>query len=134
MFPMRMQFGRSIASFQTTKHKAADMLWMWSLPKPPGYSAASALDDDDADARAVASWQSRRVEAYIQTAVHAVQMHGGIGFTFDNDTHLWFKRAKQSEVFLGDANHAPRTYDAALGRRGMERNTEATSAPKSAPI
>jgi alkylation response protein AidB-like acyl-CoA dehydrogenase len=43
-------------------------------------------------------------DAYIQTAVHAVQMHGGIGFTYDNDTHLWFKRAKASEVFLGDAN------------------------------
>ena len=41
----------------------------------------------------------------MQTAIHAVQMHGGIGFTWDNDTHLWFKRAKSSEVFLGDANH-----------------------------
>jgi alkylation response protein AidB-like acyl-CoA dehydrogenase len=37
--------------------------------------------------------------------VHAVQIHGGIGFTWDNDTHLWFKRAKASEVLLGDAHH-----------------------------
>ena len=42
-------------------------------------------------------------EAYVQTAVHAVQMHGGIGFTWDNDTHLWFKRAKSSEILFGDA-------------------------------
>jgi alkylation response protein AidB-like acyl-CoA dehydrogenase len=39
----------------------------------------------------------------MQTAIHAVQIHGGIGFTWDNDTHLWFKRAKSSEVLLGDA-------------------------------
>ena len=43
-------------------------------------------------------------EACVQTAVHAVQMHGGIGFTWDNDTHLWFKRAKSSEILFGDAN------------------------------
>ena len=43
-------------------------------------------------------------EAYLQTAIHAVQMHGGIGFTWDNDTHLWFKRAKSSEILFGDAN------------------------------
>jgi alkylation response protein AidB-like acyl-CoA dehydrogenase len=102
---MRMQFGRTIASFQTTKHKAADMLLDVELSKAAGYSAASALDDQDPDARAVASLaKAAASEAYFQTAVHAVQMHGGIGFTFDNDTHLWFKRAKQSEAFLGDAN------------------------------
>jgi alkylation response protein AidB-like acyl-CoA dehydrogenase len=39
----------------------------------------------------------------MQTAIHAVQIHGGIGFTWDNDTHLWFKRAKSSEVFLGSS-------------------------------
>jgi alkylation response protein AidB-like acyl-CoA dehydrogenase len=41
----------------------------------------------------------------MQTAIHSIQMHGGIGFTWDNDTHLWFKRAKSSEVFLGDPAH-----------------------------
>ena len=44
-------------------------------------------------------------EAYMQTAIHAIQIHGGIGFTWDNDTHLWFKRAKSSQVFLGDASY-----------------------------
>ena len=43
-------------------------------------------------------------DTYLQTAIHAIQIHGGIGFTWDNDTHLWFKRAKGSEVLFGDAN------------------------------
>ncbi len=103
---MRMQFGRSIASFQVTKHKAADMLADVELAKSAAYYAAAALDDGDNDIAAVASLaKAAASEAYMQTAIHAVQMHGGIGFTWDNDTHLWFKRAKGSEVFLGDANH-----------------------------
>jgi alkylation response protein AidB-like acyl-CoA dehydrogenase len=103
---MRMQFGRSIASFQVTKHKAADMLADVELAKSAAYYAAAALDEGDDDIVSVASLaKAAASEAYMQTAVHAVQMHGGIGFTWDNDTHLWFKRAKSSEVFLGDANH-----------------------------
>jgi len=102
---MRMQFGRSIASFQVTKHKAAEMLLDVELCKTAAYYAAAAFDDGDADARAVASLaKASASDAYMQTAVHAVQMHGGIGFTADNDTQLWFKRAKSSEVFLGDAH------------------------------
>ncbi len=103
---MRMQFGRSIASFQVTKHKAADMLADVELAKSAAYYAAAALDDGDNDIVSVAALaKAAASEAYMQTAIHAVQMHGGIGFTWDNDTHLWFKRAKSSEVFLGDANH-----------------------------
>ena len=100
---MRVQFGRSIASFQVTKHKAADMLADVELAKSAAYYAAAALDDGDNDIAAVASLaKAAASEAYMQTAIHAVQMHGGIGFTWDNDTHLWFKRAKGSEVFLGE--------------------------------
>ena len=103
---MRMQFGRSIASFQVTKHKAADMLADVELAKSAAYYAAAALDEGDDDIVSVASLaKAAASEAYMQTAIHAVQMHGGIGFTWDNDTHLWFKRAKSSEVFLGDTNH-----------------------------
>lgn len=101
---MRVQFGRTIGSFQVTKHKAADMLLDVELAKSAAYSAASAMDDGDAEATAYASMaKANASDAYIQTAIHAVQMHGGIGFTFDNDTQLWFKRAKASETFLGDA-------------------------------
>ena len=52
----------------------------------------------------------------MQTAIHAVQIHGGIGFTWDNDTHLWFKRAKSSEVLLGDASYHRDTRDVAVYR------------------
>lgn len=102
---MRMQFGRSIASFQTTKNKAADMLVDVETAKSAAYYAAAALDEGDEDIAAIASLaKASAAEAGVQTAVHAVQMHGGIGFTWDNDTHLWFKRAKSSEILFGDAN------------------------------
>jgi alkylation response protein AidB-like acyl-CoA dehydrogenase len=103
---MRMQFGRSIASFQTTKHKAADMLVDVELAKSAAYYAAAVLDEGDDDLPAIASLaKACASEACLQTAIHAIQMHGGIGFTWDNDTHLWFKRAKSSEIMFGDANH-----------------------------
>ena len=102
---MRMQFGRALASFQTMKHKAADMLVDVELAKSAAYYAAAALDEGDRDIQAMASLaKACASEAYLQTAIHAVQMHGGIGFTWDNDTHLWFKRAKSSEILFGDAN------------------------------
>ena len=103
---MRMQFGRTIASFQTMKHKSADMLIEVEMAKSAAYYAAAAADDDAGAFPAVASLaKAGASEAYMQTAIHAIQIHGGIGFTWDNDTQLWFKRAKSSQVFLGDANY-----------------------------
>jgi alkylation response protein AidB-like acyl-CoA dehydrogenase len=103
---MRMQFGKPIAAFQSMKHKQADMLLEVELAKSAAYYAAASLDDGDADAVANAHLaKACASDAYMQTAIHAVQIHGGIGFTWDNDTHLWFKRAKSSEVLLGDANY-----------------------------
>jgi alkylation response protein AidB-like acyl-CoA dehydrogenase len=102
---MRMQFGRPLASFQTMKHKAADMLVDVELAKSAAYYAAAALDENDPEVPMLASLaKASASEACLQTAIHAVQMHGGIGFTWDNDTHLWFKRAKSSEILFGDAN------------------------------
>jgi alkylation response protein AidB-like acyl-CoA dehydrogenase len=99
---MRVQFGRPIASFQSLKHKAADMLLEVELAKSAAYYAAAAADEGDDELPALASLaKAAASEAYMQTAIHTVQIHGGIGFTWDNDTHLWFKRAKSSEVFLG---------------------------------
>ncbi|MBO0738046.1 MAG: acyl-CoA/acyl-ACP dehydrogenase [Alphaproteobacteria bacterium] len=103
---MRVQFGRPIASFQSMKHKHADMLLEVELAKSASYYAAASLDDGDDDAPANAHLaKACASDAYMQTAIHAVQIHGGTGFTWDDDTHLWFKRAKSSEVFLGDANY-----------------------------
>ena len=101
---MRVQFGRAIGSFQSLKHKLADMLLEVELAKSAAYYAAAAADENNDDVSAIASLaKAAAADAYMQTAVHTVQIHGGIGFTWDNDTHLWFKRAKSSEVFLGGA-------------------------------
>ena len=103
---MRVQFGRPIASFQSLKHKAADMLLDVELAKSAAYYAAAAADEGDDELPALASLaKAAASEAYMRTAIHTVQIHGGIGFTWDNDTHLWFKRAKSSEVFLGDPTY-----------------------------
>ena len=100
---LRVQFGRAIGSFQSMKHKQADMLVDVELAKSAAYAAASAAAEDDPELPAIASLaKAAASEAYMQTAIHTIQIHGGIGFTWDNDTHLWFKRAKASEVFLGD--------------------------------
>ena len=100
---LRMQFGRPIASFQSMKHKQADMLVDVELAKSAAYAAASAAAEDDPEFPAIASLaKACASEAYVQTAINTIQIHGGIGFTWDNDTHLWFKRAKSSEAFLGD--------------------------------
>jgi alkylation response protein AidB-like acyl-CoA dehydrogenase len=100
---LRVQFGRTIASFQSMKHKQADMLVDVELAKSAAYCAAQAAAEGDAELPAIASLaKASAAEAYMQTAIHTIQIHGGIGFTWDNDTHLWFKRAKSSEVFLGD--------------------------------
>ena len=103
---LRVQFGRQIASFQSMKHKQADMLLEVEMAKSAAYYAAAALDDGDADVVAMASLaKAAASDTYLQTAIHAIQIHGGIGFTWDNDTHLWFKRAKSSEVLFGDAHY-----------------------------
>ncbi|MDE0350007.1 MAG: acyl-CoA/acyl-ACP dehydrogenase [Gammaproteobacteria bacterium] len=103
---LRMQFGRPIGSFQAVKHKCADMLLEVELAKSAAYQAASAVADGAADAPALASLaKAAASDTYLRAAADCIQLHGGIGFTWDNDTHLWFKRAKSSEVLFGDATH-----------------------------
>lgn len=98
----RVQFGREIGTFQAIKHKCADMLLAVELAKSAAYGAAAAIADGDADLSALASLAKSAVsDAYVQAATDSIQIHGGVGFTWENDTHLYFKRAKSSEVFLG---------------------------------
>ncbi|MFP5468473.1 MAG: acyl-CoA dehydrogenase family protein, partial [Alphaproteobacteria bacterium] len=62
--------------------------------------------EEAADLPAIASLaKACAADAFMQTARETIQLHGGIGFTWDNDTHLWFKRAKSSEVFLGSPKY-----------------------------
>lgn len=103
---MRVQFGRPIGSFQAIKHKLADMLLEVELAKSAAYYAAQAAAAEDAEWPALACLaKAAASESYLHTAIETIQIHGGIGFTWDNDTHLWFKRAKSSEVFLGQPSY-----------------------------
>jgi alkylation response protein AidB-like acyl-CoA dehydrogenase len=103
---LRVQFGRPIGSFQAIKHKLADMLLEVELAKSAAYYAAQAAAVDDPEWPALASLaKAAASKTYLHTAAETIQLHGGIGFTWDNDTHLWFKRAKSSEVFLGQPGY-----------------------------
>jgi alkylation response protein AidB-like acyl-CoA dehydrogenase len=103
---LRVQFGRTIGSFQAIKHKCADLLLEVELAKSAAYYAAQAASVDDPEWPALASLaKAAASETYLHMAAECIQLHGGIGFTWDNDTHLWFKRAKSSEVFLGQPSY-----------------------------
>jgi alkylation response protein AidB-like acyl-CoA dehydrogenase len=100
---LRFQFGRPIGSFQAIKHKCADMLLEVELARSAAYYAAQAAAQADPQTPALASLAKAAAgDAYMHAAAECIQIHGGIGFTWDHDTHLWFKRAKSSEVMLGD--------------------------------
>ncbi len=101
----RRQFGRLIGSFQAIKHKCADLLLEVELAKSAAYGAASALAENHPQAGVLASMaKCSAADAFMRAAADCIQIHGGIGFTWDHDTHLWFKRAKCSEVLFGDPN------------------------------
>ncbi len=103
---LRVQFGRTIGSFQAIKHKLADMLLDVELAKSAAYYAAQAAAVEDPEWPALACLaKAAASETYLHTAAECIQIHGGIGFTWENDTHLWFKRAKSSEVFLGQPSY-----------------------------
>jgi alkylation response protein AidB-like acyl-CoA dehydrogenase len=98
---MRVQFGRAIGSFQGLKHRCADLLVEVELAKAATHHAAQCLASSDGDVYAASMAKSMAADAYMSAARTAIQLRGGIGFTWENDTHMWFKRAKSSEVFLG---------------------------------
>jgi alkylation response protein AidB-like acyl-CoA dehydrogenase len=103
---LRVQFGRTIGSFQAIKHRLADMLLEVELAKSAAYYAAQGAAVNEPEWPALASLaKAGASETYLHAAAECIQIHGGIGFTWDNDTHLWFKRAKSSEVFLGQPNY-----------------------------
>jgi alkylation response protein AidB-like acyl-CoA dehydrogenase len=100
----RVQFGRPIGSFQAIKHKLADMFVQVESARSASYYAAWAAahsEDDLPSAAALA--KAYCSEAYFQVAAECIQIHGGVGFTWEHDAHLFFKRAKSSETMFGDA-------------------------------
>jgi alkylation response protein AidB-like acyl-CoA dehydrogenase len=102
----RIQFGRPIGSFQAIKHKCADMLLEVESAKSAAYYAGWAAAEDSDELPAVASLaKSYCSEAYFHSAAENIQIHGGIGFTWEHPAHLYFKRAKSSELLLGDPSY-----------------------------
>jgi alkylation response protein AidB-like acyl-CoA dehydrogenase len=102
---VREQFGQPIGSFQAIRHKCAEMLVEVENSHAATYYAAWALDHDADDAPLAASV----AKAYVNDAARkvcgeAIQVHGGIGFTWEYDLHLYFKRAKALEPMYGDAD------------------------------
>ena len=98
----RVQFGRPIGSFQAVKHIAADMLQALTLARVGTHKAAWASDVDAADRETAAAMAKAWVgEAAIHVTADTIQIHGGVGFTWECDAHLYYKRAKANDLMLG---------------------------------
>jgi len=101
----RVQFGQTVGSFQAVKHKCSEMLMAVEQAHGAVYYGAWALTAGAADAALAASVAKAFVsEAARKVCGDAIQVHGGIGFTWDYDLHLYFKRAKHLEPLYGDAD------------------------------
>ncbi len=100
----RYQFGRAIGSFQGIKHLCANMFVEIESAKAAVYYAAWAADEDNDELPVVAPLaKAYASQAYFFAASESLHVHGGIGFTWDDDSHLYFKRAKAAELLYGDA-------------------------------
>ncbi|MBV8296031.1 MAG: acyl-CoA dehydrogenase, partial [Acidimicrobiia bacterium] len=103
---VRVQFGRPIGSFQAIKHKCADMLLEVESAKSAAYYAGWAAAELNDELPTVASLAKAYCsDAYFHAAAENIQIHGGIGFTWEHDAHLYFKRAKSSQLLLGDPTY-----------------------------
>ena len=103
---VRVQFGRPIGSFQAIKHKCADMLLEVESAKSAAYYGlwcAAEMNDELASTASLA--KAYCSEAYFHAAAENIQIHGGIGFTWEHPAHLYFKRAKSSELMFGDPTY-----------------------------
>ncbi len=99
----RVQFARPIGSFQAIKHMCAELLLEVESAKAASHWAAWVADESPTELREAASIaKSLASDAYLQAAATNLQIHGGMGFTGEGDSHLFYRRAKSSEVLLGD--------------------------------
>jgi alkylation response protein AidB-like acyl-CoA dehydrogenase len=124
---VRHQFGRPIGSFQAVKHHCANMAVNVVASRASIETACTLVDDPAADlSRAIAIVKSYAAQACAEACGLAIQVHGGIGFTWESDVHLFFKRAKLDELLFG----SPRFYRRRLADLifvGGERSTAASS-------
>jgi alkylation response protein AidB-like acyl-CoA dehydrogenase len=99
----RVQFGRPIGSFQAYKHRLADMMIEIEQARSAVYWAACAVDEGAAEASlALHAAKSFATDTFFRCAGDMIQLHGGIGFTWEHDAHLFFKRARALQSMLGD--------------------------------
>jgi alkylation response protein AidB-like acyl-CoA dehydrogenase len=102
----REQFGQPIGAFQAVKHRCADMLVDVEGMRSTAYHAAWSIGAGESDATVAAAvakiWCS---DAGLRVAESALQVHGGVGFTWDSDVHLYLKRIQLDQVSFGDAEH-----------------------------
>jgi alkylation response protein AidB-like acyl-CoA dehydrogenase len=113
---VRHQYDRAIGSFQAIKHMCAEMLLLVESGRSAVYAAMQAADESAADLPVLASLvKAYCSDAYSKVAGQCIQIHGGIGFTWEHPAHLYFKRAAGSAQFMGDAtSHRARFADAVL--------------------
>ncbi|GGV08906.1 acyl-CoA dehydrogenase [Actinomadura cremea] len=103
---VRRQFGRPIGSFQAVKHRCADMFVLVESARSAVLNAAAVADGRPAELPAAAALAKAYCsDAYFHTAGEAIQLHGGIGFTWEHDAHLYFKRAQGSRQLFGSSDH-----------------------------
>ena len=103
---VRVQFGRPIGSFQAIKHKCADMLLEVESAKSAAYYGLWCAAEQNDELPSVASLAKAYCsEAYFHATAENIQIHGGIGFTWEHPAHLYFKRAKSSELLFGDPTY-----------------------------
>jgi len=116
---VRVQFDRPIGSFQAIKHRCADLLLEVESARNAVHAAASLLAERDPEgslaAALAAAWAGR---AYTRVAKENIQIHGGIGFTWEHDAHFYLKRAKTSEMLLGTTGSHRARLGALAGIRG----------------
>jgi alkylation response protein AidB-like acyl-CoA dehydrogenase len=101
----RYQFGRAIGSFQAVKHMCADMLVSVEHAKSVAWHAARSISDSEEARIAVPLAMSVCSDAYTKAAGDTIQIFGGIGFTWEHDAHLYFKRAKSLSLLLGSVDY-----------------------------
>jgi alkylation response protein AidB-like acyl-CoA dehydrogenase len=113
---IRRQFDRPIGSFQAIKHRCADLLLeVESLRSAVGYAAAAVAESSPEIPVLASLVKAYASETYFHVAAENIQIHGGIGFTWEHDAHLYFKRAKASELFLGDGAYHRERLAARIG-------------------
>jgi alkylation response protein AidB-like acyl-CoA dehydrogenase len=101
----RVQFGRPIGSFQAIKHRCADILIALEGARSLARFAAHAVDAGGGEVPLLApAAKARAADAYVAGAWSNVQIHGGIGYTWEHDAHLYYRRARASAVLLGESS------------------------------